>query len=101
MDELKVGDKAQLKSGGPVMTVVAIEADAIKCTWFEGKKKPHEHAFPRASLRRPASAQAMQAMLTNVSSLNPEEKETLLRLLRRVGSDSDGNLLRPGEALDC
>jgi uncharacterized protein YodC (DUF2158 family) len=96
VDELKVGEEVQLISGGPSMTVVAIEADTIKCTWFEGKKKPHEHAFPRAALRRPAWAQNMR---TNLSTLNPEEQETLVRLLKRILSDSDGNWL--AKASNC
>lgn len=32
---VKIGDTVQLKSGGPLMTVVRIEADgAIACMWY-------------------------------------------------------------------
>ncbi|WP_373352909.1 HigA family addiction module antitoxin [Pseudoroseicyclus sp. CXY001] len=47
-EELSVGDRVQLKSGGPVMTVEEITDDAISCVWFEGKqgtKRPVRDVF--------------------------------------------------------
>lgn len=44
MNDLKVGDVVQLKSGGPLMTIEGIgkygyvEETQAKCKWFEGKK---------------------------------------------------------------
>lgn len=35
---LKPGDVVQLKSGGPQMTIHAINNDVATCVWFEGKK---------------------------------------------------------------
>lgn len=43
--ELKSGDVVQLKSGGPLMTVVEIgkygysDENQAKCTWFDKTKK--------------------------------------------------------------
>jgi uncharacterized protein YodC (DUF2158 family) len=34
----KAGDVVQLKSGGPQMTIHAINNDVATCVWFEGKK---------------------------------------------------------------
>ena len=45
----KPGDTVRLKSGGPAMTVKAIEGDWVSCDWFEGSKK-HEDTFPVAGL---------------------------------------------------
>jgi uncharacterized protein YodC (DUF2158 family) len=45
----KPGDTVRLKSGGPAMTVVAVEGERITCDWFEGSKK-HEDTFPAAGL---------------------------------------------------
>lgn len=37
-DAFKVGDIVQLKSGGPPMTVKALDGDDVICMWFEGKR---------------------------------------------------------------
>ena len=75
--EFRNGDTVTLKSGGPEMTVTAVEGDSIRCTWFEGKKPPHEKAFPYGALRRAGLQVAL-------SALSVEERETLTRLLRQV-----------------
>jgi uncharacterized protein YodC (DUF2158 family) len=57
MDEIKVGDVVQLKSGGPDMTVEDVGdytmttglTDGVKCTWFDGKKTATQ-VFGRQSL---------------------------------------------------
>jgi uncharacterized protein YodC (DUF2158 family) len=43
--KFNIGDLAQLKSGGPIMTVAELRTDMLrgdfidyKCTWFNGKK---------------------------------------------------------------
>ena len=33
------GDRVQLKSGGPIMTVEGYEDGYVVCVWFEGKKR--------------------------------------------------------------
>jgi uncharacterized protein YodC (DUF2158 family) len=46
-NQLKVGDLVQLKSGGPVMVVSAVElgCEVIAwCKWFD-KQKPETHSF--------------------------------------------------------
>jgi len=35
-NELKVGYVVQLRSGGPKMTVAAVEANGVWCKWFAG-----------------------------------------------------------------
>lgn len=35
---MKDGDTVQLKSGGPVMTIMWIEGGQAYCQWFDGKK---------------------------------------------------------------
>jgi uncharacterized protein YodC (DUF2158 family) len=52
----KVGDVVQLKSGGPLMTVVGFGADAngnqrVNCTWFDEKNIERNGAFPAEALQ--------------------------------------------------
>jgi uncharacterized protein YodC (DUF2158 family) len=51
----KPGDTVRLKSGGPAMTVNAVEGDWVSCAWFDGSKK-HEDTFPAAGLEPDNSA---------------------------------------------
>jgi uncharacterized protein YodC (DUF2158 family) len=37
MTTIKPGDEVRLKSGGPMMTVSALEEGEAVCHWFEGK----------------------------------------------------------------
>lgn len=52
MDQFKVGDVVELKSGGPKMTVEDAESwpGKAKCVWFEGTQAKDE-IFPVATLR--------------------------------------------------
>ncbi len=34
MNDFKIGDLVQLKSGGPVMTVTYLDGDKVHCRWF-------------------------------------------------------------------
>ncbi len=54
MDEFKVGDVVQLKSGGPAMTVHSIgdfsptgPNPGLHCVWFDGAKKVGDVFDPR------------------------------------------------------
>ena len=38
MNELKVGDIVQLKSGGPKMTIQGINKESVECSWFVNKE---------------------------------------------------------------
>ena len=58
------GERVQLSSGGPVMSVADVgdysplgAKDGVKCTWFDGKKVM-EHVFDAATLRRAGSGLA-------------------------------------------
>ena len=48
---LKAGDTVRLRSGGPLMTVVLLVGDAVRCAWFQGKEN-REGSFPAAALDR-------------------------------------------------
>jgi uncharacterized protein YodC (DUF2158 family) len=54
-DEIKEGEVAVLKSGGPPMTVTSIAENygvmTAWCSWFDGKK-PCNATFPITSLRK-------------------------------------------------
>ena len=42
----KIGDRVQLNSGGPTMTVDAINDDGtVRCTWFDDKKELKSESF--------------------------------------------------------
>ena len=42
-----VGDTVQLKSGGPKMTVEAVNRDQVQCTWFNRAKRVYGDFDPR------------------------------------------------------
>jgi uncharacterized protein YodC (DUF2158 family) len=46
MNDFKIGDIVQLKSGGPKMTVEKVGATGITCQWFAGSKLEMGH-FPK------------------------------------------------------
>ncbi len=54
--KLVIGDVVALKSGGPLMTVVAIqmmgipETEAIMCAWTDNIGQPHVVPIPEAAL---------------------------------------------------
>ena len=52
MDErgLNVGDVVRLKSGGPAMTVEAIDGPAVRVVWFDEKQQAHRESFPPETL---------------------------------------------------
>ena len=63
MDNIKLGDKVRLRSGGPVMTVSGILKDdyvivgnketithSIPCDWFDEKNKPQKACFFKEQL---------------------------------------------------
>jgi len=51
--EFKTGDTVQLKSGGPIMTIVKYDGDIreFRCSWFAGDKVEYGY-FPPDSLQR-------------------------------------------------
>jgi uncharacterized protein YodC (DUF2158 family) len=54
-EQWKVGDVVQLKSGGPIMTVVNVgdypSGPGVNCAWFDNKKHS-AHVFPPDALKR-------------------------------------------------
>jgi uncharacterized protein YodC (DUF2158 family) len=51
MSKIKVGDIVQLKSGGPLMTVIAVESEKVWTHWFDKDGKRQEMTFLDATLR--------------------------------------------------
>ena len=51
MDEIKIGDLVHLKSGGPRMTVKAVDPKngKVTCQWFVGNELNQDH-FPKETL---------------------------------------------------
>jgi len=45
VDQLLVGSKVTLKSGGPLMTVKAINSENIECIWFDRRENLHVRVF--------------------------------------------------------
>ena len=60
MEDLKVGDVAVLKSGGPKMTVFLIETQtsgnfvgtAYGCVWFDSESRVHRRRFGKSLLKK-------------------------------------------------
>jgi uncharacterized protein YodC (DUF2158 family) len=50
-NQWKIGDKVQLKSGGPVMTVNSSGPDSAYCVWFDGDKPLGQGFHPEALMR--------------------------------------------------
>lgn len=56
MNELKIGDRVELKSGGPTMTIIEIDSGNsgwLRCCWFTnaGAEKTSREFFPPESLK--------------------------------------------------
>jgi uncharacterized protein YodC (DUF2158 family) len=58
MAEIKAGDKARLKSGGPLMTVTHVgiaaytEEETVWVSWFDDKGHLQTGTFPPAALEQ-------------------------------------------------
>ncbi|QDA58834.1 YodC family protein [Hymenobacter jejuensis] len=56
---LNLGDTVQLKSGGPVMTVVKLTLKQVTCTWFDGHNVLQAPTtFPRDAVKAAASPES-------------------------------------------
>ncbi len=52
MEKFQEGDVVQLKSGGPKMTVKAIDDDGdVYCQWFSGSKLQNGYFKPHSLIR--------------------------------------------------
>jgi uncharacterized protein YodC (DUF2158 family) len=62
MDErvLEVGDVVRLKSGGPPMTVEAIESEAVRVVWINDQQQVHRESFPSGALARENGSRPMK-----------------------------------------
>lgn len=48
---MELGDVVMLKSGGPSMTVIAVNGRReVKCQWFDADKLPQVEFFPPEAL---------------------------------------------------
>jgi uncharacterized protein YodC (DUF2158 family) len=62
MNEFKVGDTVQLKSGGPPMTITEVNDEEATCVWFD-RGEGKANAFVMAALQ-PWKGQGPGAVLT-------------------------------------
>jgi uncharacterized protein YodC (DUF2158 family) len=46
-----VGSVVQLKSGGPLMTVMTVSGGEVACTWFDQEDQPQFKTFPAGVLK--------------------------------------------------
>lgn len=51
VEQFKIGDCVRLKSGGPEMTVEAVENDRIRCVWFDSLDELNRRSFSAALLK--------------------------------------------------
>jgi uncharacterized protein YodC (DUF2158 family) len=47
---IKVGDVVRLRSGGPPMTVEAVDGAAARVVWMDDKHQTHRDSFPPEAL---------------------------------------------------
>ena len=53
MDQFQPGDIVRLKSGGPLMGVVEVDGEAVRCRWHD-KDGMHDRVFTESELEYPA-----------------------------------------------
>jgi uncharacterized protein YodC (DUF2158 family) len=46
----EIGDSVRLKSGGPLLSVVAIKGGSATVTWFTKAGRPHTKVYPAEAL---------------------------------------------------
>lgn len=68
-NEIKVGDKVSLNSGGPAMTVNSIRGDEATCEWFDKEHKLSKENFKLTSLKL-YSTPSIRAIKSNRRSNN-------------------------------
>jgi uncharacterized protein YodC (DUF2158 family) len=49
--QFKPGDVVSLRSGGPRMTVAAIDGQSALCEWFSDDQQPRSRSFALTSLK--------------------------------------------------
>jgi uncharacterized protein YodC (DUF2158 family) len=53
--ELHKGDLVRVRSGGPLMTVTAVQGDQVNCIWTDWDGQPKSQSFPIAVLGVPVT----------------------------------------------
>jgi uncharacterized protein YodC (DUF2158 family) len=51
--EFKPGMRVQLKSGGPDMTIEAVDGDSVTCVWFDKAATLRNHKFLASMIEAP------------------------------------------------
>ncbi|MCW9718313.1 YodC family protein [Avibacterium sp. 21-599] len=50
-NKIKLGDTVQLKSGGPLMTVISEkDNEEVVCMWFDSNNRQFKESFPKTAL---------------------------------------------------
>jgi uncharacterized protein YodC (DUF2158 family) len=57
---IRAGDVVRLKSGGPPMTVEAVEGGAARVAWIDDKQQTHRETFATEALAREDGARPMK-----------------------------------------
>ncbi len=71
MGEFKAGEVVKLNSDGPLMTVLSIDGDEVKCAWaVKGDIK--EKSFPAAALTKAVRPAVLEKL---ISSIKQEEHQ--------------------------
>jgi len=88
-----VGDSVKLKSGGPVITVIAVDqpAGSVACSWFNDRTAMRE-TFPSAALkrvdqRRKTLIGTLKAALLGQKLGMDQANQSPLKLLMSLGED--------------
>ena len=64
-DKLALGELVTLKSGGPSMTVVALDGPTRKCCWFSSEGRFHTYDFPASALKGGKDARLVVNVVEN------------------------------------
>src|ERR1700722_18419202 len=59
--ELHKGDLVRVRSGGPLMTVTAVQGDQVNCIWTDWDGQPKSQSFPVDVLSVPVTTTPPQA----------------------------------------
>lgn len=49
--QFKPGDTVNLRSGGPLMTIVMVNGQSAFCEWFSDDQQPQSRSFALTSLK--------------------------------------------------
>jgi uncharacterized protein YodC (DUF2158 family) len=63
--EFAVGDKVQLKSGGPIMTISETAKPRLMCVWFVENKRVEHYFEPLTLVKAPDTLEGIRVEFVN------------------------------------